>query len=99
LRIFSHFFWSYAHNFNLGDPEFTTMLTDRIAEGFEEDKEMIEAQQIIVNENPDTPFAYIHFDRGLSAGRKALAKALAERTKSQRMIFLFDLKKPMKSLT
>jgi hypothetical protein len=28
--------------------------------------------------NPDTPFAYIHFDRGLSAGRKALANALAE---------------------
>jgi len=74
----SHFFWSYAHNFNLGDPKFTTMLTDRIAEGFEEDKEMIEAQQVIVSENPDIPFAYIHFDRGVSAGRKALAKALAE---------------------
>ena len=39
---------------------------------------MIEAQQIIVNENSDIPFAYIHFDRGLSAGRKALAKALAD---------------------
>jgi len=74
----SHFFWSYAHNFNLGDPKFTTMLTDRIAEGFEEDKEMIEAQQVIVSENPDTTFAYIHFDKGLSAGRKALAKALQE---------------------
>lgn len=74
----SHFFWSYAHNFNLGSPEFTTMLTDRIAEGFEEDKAMIEAQQVIVNENSDMPFAYIHFDRGLSAGRKALAKALEE---------------------
>jgi len=49
-----------------------------IAEGFEEDKEMIEAQQVIVDENPDMPFAYIHFDRGLSAGRKALAKALEE---------------------
>jgi len=74
----SHFFWSYAHNFNLGNPEFTTMLTDRIAEGFEEDKEMIEAQQVIVDENSDKTFAYIHFDRGLSAGRKALAQALAD---------------------
>jgi len=77
----SHFFWSYAHNFNLGDAKFTTMLTDRIAEGFEEDKEMIEAQEIIINENADIPFAYIHFDRGLSAGRKALAKALDEEAK------------------
>lgn len=74
----SHFFWSYAHNFNLGDPEFTTMLTNRIAEGFEEDKDVIEAQQVIVDENPDLPFAYIHFDRGMAAGRKALAKALEE---------------------
>ena len=77
----SHFFWSYAHNFNLGDPKFTTMLTDRIAEGFEEDKEMIEAQQVIIDENPNTPFAYIHFDRGLGAGRKKLAKELAEEAK------------------
>ncbi len=74
----SHFFWSYAHNFNLGNPKFTTMLTDRISEGFQEDKDMIEAQQIIVDENDDIPFAYIHFDRGMSAGRKALAKALDE---------------------
>jgi len=39
---------------------------------------MIEAQQIIVDENSNIPFAYIHFDRGVSAGRKSLAKALAE---------------------
>ena len=74
----SHFFWSYAHNFNLGDTKFTTMLTDRIAEGFEEDKDIIEAQQIIIDENPAKPFAYIHFDRGMSAGRKRLAQELAK---------------------
>ncbi len=75
----SHFFWSYAHNFNLGYPKFTTMLTDRIAEGFEEDKEMIESQQIIVDENPDIPFAYIHFDRGFRLAVKRLRKLLRKK--------------------
>ena len=74
----SHFFWSYAHNFNLEDKNFSQAISDRIAEGFEEDKDMIEAQQIIVNENPDMSMSYIHFDTGLTQGRKLLEKALAE---------------------
>ena len=45
---------------------------------FEEDKDMIEAQQIIVNENADMAMSYIHFDTGLTQGRKLLDKALAE---------------------
>ncbi len=72
----SHFFWSYAHNFNLKDEVFTQAISDRIAEGFEEDKTMIEAQQTIVRENPDLPMTYIHFDNGLTQGRKILTKAL-----------------------
>lgn len=74
----THFFWSYAHNFNLDDPDFTQGISDRIAEGFEEDKVIIEAQQLNVDENPDIPMAYIHFDNGLTQGRKLLQAALDE---------------------
>jgi phenylpropionate dioxygenase-like ring-hydroxylating dioxygenase large terminal subunit len=73
----SHFFWSYAHNFNLGDPAFTTQLTDRIAEGFEEDRLMIEAQQRVIDESGDDKMVYVHFDKGLTIGRDKLAAALA----------------------
>ena len=74
----SHFFWSYAHNFHLQDREFSQMLSDRIAEGFAEDKAIIEAQQVIVNENPDIAMTPIHFDNALARGRKMLATALRE---------------------
>lgn len=72
----SHFFWSYAHNFNLGDPAFTTRLTDRIAAGFEEDREMIEAQQVIVDESGTAKMAYVHVDQALVLGRRKLEAAL-----------------------
>ena len=73
----SHFFWTYAHNFNLEDATFTARLADRIAEGFEEDRTMIEAQQKVIDESEGDPMAYIHFDNGLSLGRRLLAEALA----------------------
>src|SRR5262249_41651354 len=37
----SHFFWTYAHNFNLHDADFTRRLAARIEQGFAEDKAMI----------------------------------------------------------
>lgn len=74
----SHFFWSYAHNFNLEDAEFSQAISDRIAEGFEEDKEIIEAQQVIVDENPEVEMRYIHFDRALTQGRKLFDKAFTQ---------------------
>ena len=54
------------------------MLSDRIAEGFAEDKAIIEAQQVIVSENPDIAMTPIHFDNALARGRKMLATALRE---------------------
>lgn len=74
----SHFFWSYAHNFRLDDAGFTKSISNRIAEGFEEDKAIIEAQQVVVNENPDLKMTPIHFDGGLARGRRMLEKALEE---------------------
>ena len=74
----SHFFWSYAHNFNIADAAFTRRLADRITEGFEEDRLMIEAQQRVIDESGDDAMAYLFVDNGLSLGRRLLAKRLAE---------------------
>ncbi|PZU75331.1 MAG: LysR family transcriptional regulator [Rhizobium sp.] len=73
----SHFFWTYAHNFNLEDATFTARLADRIAEGFEEDRTMIEAQQKVIDENDGDTMAYIFVDNGLTLGRRLLTEALA----------------------
>jgi phenylpropionate dioxygenase-like ring-hydroxylating dioxygenase large terminal subunit len=74
----SHFFWTYAHNFNIDNPEFTAKLADRIAEGFEEDRLMIEAQQKVVDESGDDAMAFILADNGLALGRKLIEKRLLE---------------------
>lgn len=74
----THFFWSYAHNFRLEDREFTKMLTDRILEGFLEDKFFIEAQQKIIDESGEDPMAFILADNGLALGRRLIEQALAE---------------------
>ena len=74
----THFFWSYAHNFRIDDPDFTRMLTDRILEGFLEDKFFIERQQIMLDESADDPMAFILADNGLAMGRRLIEQKLAE---------------------
>lgn len=78
----SHFFWTYAHNFNLQDAQFTARLADRIAEGFEEDRTIIEAQQKVIQASGDDKMAYIFVDNGLALGRRLLARRLAEEQQS-----------------
>lgn len=74
----SHFFWSYAHNFDVQNAELTRMLAARILEGFEEDKAMIEAQQRMIDESGDDPMAFILADNGLALGRRMIEARLAE---------------------
>ncbi|EJL35974.1 ring-hydroxylating dioxygenase, large terminal subunit [Caulobacter sp. AP07] len=75
----SHFFWSYGHNFNLDDAVLTDRLAGRILEGFEEDKVMIEAQQLVIDQAPDDArMGYILVDAGLARGRRLLERLLAE---------------------
>ena len=78
----SHFFWSYAHNFDVGNAELTQMLASRIPEGFEEDKAMIEAQQHIIDESGNDPMAFILADNGLALGRRLIEATLAEEASS-----------------
>lgn len=77
----SHFFWTYAHNFNLEDREFTRKMAARIQAGFDEDKAMIEAQQKVIDEYGEDGMGYILADNGLALFRRLLNEELAaERT-------------------
>ncbi len=78
----AHFFWSYAHNFNIEDQAFTRKLSDRIAEGFEEDRLMIEAQQRIIDESGDDRMAFIPVDKALSIGRRMIERCLVSEGRS-----------------
>jgi hypothetical protein len=54
------------------------MLTDRILEGFKEDKFFIERQQLVIDESTDDPMAFILADNGLALGRRLIEQKLAE---------------------
>lgn len=74
----SHYFWIYAHGFNLHDSDFTRKLTARIAEGFAEDKAMIEAQQAVIREYGEQGMGFIRADEGLAMFRRFLEEKLHE---------------------
>jgi phenylpropionate dioxygenase-like ring-hydroxylating dioxygenase large terminal subunit len=74
----SHYFWTYAHNFHIDNADFTRQLAGRIAEGFEEDRQMIEAQQKVIDESGDDAMAFILADNGLAFGRRLIEQKLAE---------------------
>ncbi|MDE2352584.1 MAG: aromatic ring-hydroxylating dioxygenase subunit alpha [Alphaproteobacteria bacterium] len=74
----SHYFWMYAHNFDLQNAALTKMLSDRVEGGFVEDRTMIEAQQQVIAETGEAGMAYIHFDNAMSLYRRLLSKAIAQ---------------------
>lgn len=78
----SHFFWTYAHNFNIEDGNFTRALADRIAMGFAEDKDIIEAQQKVIDEGGESGMGYILADNGLALFRRMLEQRLIEESAS-----------------
>jgi phenylpropionate dioxygenase-like ring-hydroxylating dioxygenase large terminal subunit len=73
----SHFFWTYAHNFNLTDATFTRTLADRITQGFEEDRLMIEAQQAVIDVSGDDQMGYIRADNALTILRRMIDERIA----------------------
>tara|TARA_B100000475_G_scaffold189349_1_gene160696 strand:- start:757 stop:1641 length:885 start_codon:yes stop_codon:yes gene_type:complete len=69
-RSTTHFFWNYLHNYRTDDPNISRSLQDSLLEGFMEDKEIIEAQQKMLEEKDKFDSrgmqgdeAFIHFRR------------------------------------
>ncbi len=74
----THYFWTYAHNFALDNQELTRALAERVSAGFAEDREIIEAQQKVIDEADDSArMAFILADNGLSLGRRLIEARIA----------------------
>jgi phenylpropionate dioxygenase-like ring-hydroxylating dioxygenase large terminal subunit len=76
----THYFWTYGHNFALEDAGLTNALAERVSGGFQEDRNIIEAQQLVINESGDDPMAFILADNGLTLGRRLIDQMIAEET-------------------
>jgi vanillate O-demethylase monooxygenase subunit len=74
----SHYFFQQSHGFALDDPSVTEKLTRSVLAGFQEDKDIILAQQRILDLDPDSPMLAMRMDVALASFRSMLEKAIGE---------------------
>ena len=72
----THFFWNYMHNYDLDNPNIAIALKDSLIEAFHEDKALIEAQQKLLERDPDFRLRVLAADKGLTHVRQLLTKRI-----------------------
>ncbi|HZD25197.1 MAG TPA: aromatic ring-hydroxylating dioxygenase subunit alpha [Alphaproteobacteria bacterium] len=77
-RRSTHFFWNYLHNDRIDDPTIAISLRDSMVEGFNEDKAIIEAQQVRLDTHPDTRLLAIRADAALTHFRRLLDRRIRD---------------------
>jgi vanillate O-demethylase monooxygenase subunit len=78
----SHYFFQQSHGFALDDPSVTENLRQSVLAGFQEDMDIIVAQQRILDLAPDAPMLAMRMDTALASFRSMVGKAIAEESKS-----------------
>ena len=69
----THYFWSTSHNhFKSSVEDLTNQLTRQVAQAFEEDRAIIEAQQCSLDRKPETEMVAIAADATLLRARRML---------------------------
>jgi vanillate O-demethylase monooxygenase subunit len=68
----SHYFWGQAHNFDVGNPKTTDMITEQIRTAFLEDVAVFEAQQRNLELIANPPQTDINADSGVIQARRIL---------------------------
>lgn len=70
----THYFWAFARNFRLDEPAITEFTRESVAHTFDEDKEMLEAQQANIGATDKPPSRVgLRADAGPTQGRRLLA--------------------------
>jgi vanillate O-demethylase monooxygenase subunit len=74
----SHYFFQQSHGFALDDLSVTENLRQSVLAGFQEDMDIILAQQHILDLAPDAPMLAMRMDTALASFRTMMEKAIAE---------------------
>ena len=85
-RRTTHFFWNYLHDFDTDNANVTLSLYNSMVEGFLEDKALIEAQQKLIDADPDFKLLAIGADAALSHFRWTLAKLIKEEQRDAELL-------------
>ena len=72
----THYFWTFAHNFDLGNDALTAELANRVSHAFTEDKAMIQAQQRVMSDHPDAQMTGLASDAALHHLRQLIARSI-----------------------
>jgi phenylpropionate dioxygenase-like ring-hydroxylating dioxygenase large terminal subunit len=79
-RSSTHFFWNYLHDFDIDNPNIALSLRHSLEQGFNEDKDIIEAQQKVFDADPNYQLLAIGADAPLTYFRWLFSKKVeAER--------------------
>lgn len=74
----THYFWSVSRCFAQDDPEISAAIKKGIQAAFDEDCEVIAAQQKMIDTDPlDTPLAFLQADKAVAAMRRIIARQLS----------------------
>ncbi len=70
----SHYFWVAARDFDIADAQVTEFYRREVIRAFNEDKDMLEAQQATIERAPDAPIVSVHGDWGGVQARRLVAQ-------------------------
>jgi vanillate O-demethylase monooxygenase subunit len=70
------YFWSLVRNYRLRDQSRTTQLCKANARIFEEDRAVLEAQQLAISTRPDQPLHNLSIDAGSLWSRRILERMI-----------------------
>jgi len=74
-----HYFWSVARPWALDDPKVSELYRSMIWEAFNEDKNIVEAQQRLIDSAPQSqPLVALPFDRAGNSARRILKRLIDE---------------------
>jgi vanillate O-demethylase monooxygenase subunit len=74
----SHYFWAFCRNYRLQDQRATTELREGVARIFQQDEDVLEAQQRAMVANPGREFYNLNIDAGAMWARRLIDNMLAK---------------------
>lgn len=77
-----HYFWGMARNFDLNDAGFTARFKAQQGGVFDEDQEVLEAQQQAIADNPDMRLRNFNIDSGGVRSRQVIERMIRENADS-----------------
>ncbi|MGE4431001.1 MAG: Rieske 2Fe-2S domain-containing protein [Sphingobium sp.] len=76
----THYFWATVRNFRIDDPAADDLIFTQVKQAFEEDKHILEAQQISIDRHGDDWANALQADAGAVEGRRCLEKMMKAET-------------------